>query len=132
MKKLLSLVALAAALFVFTPTSAEAGSYRSRIIGKCQHCNGNIYSHYRPVRYSHGRAIYGWVPSYHSKCAASYARSRSIRSYSRPSVYTSRQYYSRPGVYSRSRFSSGPGFNIRSGGGGTSFSFSFGGNRYCR
>jgi len=132
MKKMFALVAAAAALFVFTPTPAEAGGYRSKIIGKCQHCKGNIYSYHKPVRYSHGRAVYGWVPAYHSKCAASHARSRSNSYYqARPQIYSGSRYYNNSGLYVPRSYYQRPTYRSY-GGSGVSFSFSFGGNRYCR
>ncbi len=109
MKKLLSILAVLAAIFVFAPTKAEAG-HQSRVIGKCQHCHSNIYSYYKPVRYSDGCVRYVWVPDYHDRCRASYSSSYRSHSY-RPSYsYPSRSY-------------SRPGFSIQ---------FGYGGGGYCR
>ncbi|MEM6279678.1 MAG: hypothetical protein AAF733_09385 [Verrucomicrobiota bacterium] len=113
MKNMIALAAVAvASLFLFAPTSAEAQTYRSKVIGKCGGCGGNIYSFYRPVRLSCGTIRYTWVPSYHATCRGRSSYS-SYRSYSRSPFVSSR---------SRSYISRGPSFSIR-----------FGSSRgYCR
>ncbi|MEM1444226.1 MAG: hypothetical protein AAGF67_17905 [Verrucomicrobiota bacterium] len=114
MKKMIALAAVAvASLFLFAPTSAEAQSYRSKVIGKCGGCGGNIYSYYRPVRLSCGSIRYTWVPSYHATCR------------NRATTYSQyRRYSPSPFVSSRYR-----GFVSR----GSGFSISFGSSRgYCR
>lgn len=88
MKKLFTLAIVAAGLFTLAPTNAEAGHYRSRVIGSCQHCHQSIYSYYRPFRNSCGQTYYSWVPSYHSNCASRY-RSSYTPSYGRSSYYSS-------------------------------------------
>ncbi|MDF2374827.1 MAG: hypothetical protein P1U81_01210 [Verrucomicrobiales bacterium] len=122
MKKLIALTAvITASFFLLAPTSAEAGSYRSKVIGKCGGCGGHIHSFYRPVRLPCGNIRYTWVPSYHSNCG----RVSSYRSISRfpSSSYVRRSYV--PGTHgfvSRSFYSRGPGISLR-----------FGSSRgYCR
>ena len=114
MKKILIVAAAVAAVFTLAPTKAEAG-YKARVIGKCQHCHGQVYSYYKPVRYSDGCTRYAWVPSYHTGCSS---RNR----YSGNS-YSNRSYY-RP-TY---RSYSGPGISIRFGNGYSGYR----GGGYCR
>lgn len=127
MKKLIALTAvMAASLFLLAPTSAEANSYRSKVIGKCGSCGGHIHSFYRPVRLSCGNIRYSWVPSYHNNCG----RVSAHRSLSRfPSTHhVHRSYVPRTHGFtshsyrSRSYFTPRSGFSIR---------FSTGGG-YCR
>jgi len=97
MKKLLAIAAAATALFAFAPTQAEAG-HRSKVIGHCNGCNSNIYSYYRPIRYSDGCVRYAWVPSYHTNCRSrsvhqSHSHSSHGRSYYRPTYRPTPRYY---------------------------------------
>lgn len=103
MKKLIAIAAAIVAVFTLAPATAEAG-YKSRVIGKCQHCHGSIYSYYKPVRYSDGCTRYAWVPAYHSNCSS--------RSHYAPSssYYSNRSYY-RPTYRPAPRV----GFSIRFG-----------------
>jgi hypothetical protein len=122
MRKLLAIVAATAALFTFTPTEVEAGSsYKSRVVGTCNHCRGRIYSYYRPVRTYHGRTQYGWVTTQHSRCqAAAIQRQHQARVLQSRSYYNSRSFVS-PG-FGHSRSYVRPGI-----------SFSFGSSRgFCR
>ena len=89
MKKILLFAAVTVGLLTLTPSNAEAGSYRSRVVGTCHHCHKSIYSYYRPVRYSSGSVRYSWITSQHLNCSSRY------RSYSRP-TYNYRSYNSRP------------------------------------
>ncbi|MEX2578038.1 MAG: hypothetical protein WD342_03190 [Verrucomicrobiales bacterium] len=115
MKKLLAIAAAAAALFAFVPTQAEAG-HRSKVVGHCQHCHGNIHSYYKPVRCSSGYVRWTWVTSHHSHCAPRYSHSPS---YYRPTYY--RPTYYRPTYY---RPSYSPGISLHFGG--------YRGGGYCR
>jgi len=115
MKKLIALTAaVAASLFLLAPTSAEAGTYRSKVIGSCGGCGGHIHSFYRPVRLACGNIGYSWVPSYHQNCG----RVSSHRSISRfpSSSYVRRSYVPRThGFTSRSYSSRGSGISIQFG-----------------
>jgi hypothetical protein len=71
MKHLLApVLALAtAALISFgSAPTAQAGDSHCRVHSNCGNCHKAVYSHYRPVRYVNSRAVYGWVPRYHSNC----------------------------------------------------------------
>ena len=52
-------------------SSAEAGN-RTKVYGSCSHCKKTVYCHYRVISYQGHQPLYGWVPSYHSACAAVY------------------------------------------------------------
>lgn len=119
MKKLLAIAAVMTALFTvgpMAPTTAEAG-YRSKVVGKCQHCRGNIYAYYKPVQRYQNRLIYGWVTAAHTQCQSRYLQSRSNYGHSRYS-YTrqghryihpfSSHSYVRPGI--TLRFGSSRGY----------------------
>lgn len=76
MKKLLVLAMAVTAILAFAPIEAQAGnSYRSKVLHRCNHCSKNVYAFYRPTRYVGTRAVYGWVPSYHSNCGRTSYRS---------------------------------------------------------
>jgi len=77
-KLLFALTVTAALLGVTIPmTTAEAGSYRSRVEGTCGYCNKAVYSYYRPIGYDrYGRSTYNWVTSHHTACRNNYRSSR--------------------------------------------------------
>ncbi len=87
-KLLLALTVTAALLGVTIPmTSAEAGSYRSRVEGTCGYCNKAVYAYYRPIGYdNYGRSSYSWVISHHTACRNNYRSSRQTYTRTVPSV----------------------------------------------
>lgn len=87
-KLLLALIATAALLGVTIPvTTAEAGSYRSRVEGTCGYCNQAVYSYYQPLGYDYyGRSSYSWVTSHHTACRSNYRGNNYGYARSMPSV----------------------------------------------
>ncbi|MEM9016217.1 MAG: hypothetical protein AAGC68_04330 [Verrucomicrobiota bacterium] len=119
MKTLLTVSLAAVAAFFLAPVEAEAGQYKTKIVGKCGKCGKNLRAVYKPYRLPCGTVRYQWVRQNHS-CqhrAPSYSHSYPSRSYVRPTYPSFRPYnpYSPFGSYG------GGGIVLR-----------FGSSGYCR